>query len=463
MTLLPSQQEDAWSRFLSFVKTHCSQVEYTNWLTPIRCLSHSSHHVTLEVPNVFVQEYLLENYKEVLTSFLPTDAKGEPLLSFVIQDRTVSALALSKKRDFSQRLDPLPLHSSMKKEGKGVPFNSHYTFKNFIEGPSNRFIKSAAVGVATHPGKSYNPLFIYGGVGLGKTHLLHAIGHHLAGPRLRHRVQNITTEGFVNDLVVHLKNKSVDQMKRFYRSTLDVLLVDDIQFLQKLPNFETELCNTFESLIHQSKQIVMTSDQPPNKLKLSERMTARMEWGLVAHIEPPDLETRVAILQHKAEEKGLLLDQELAFYIAERIYHNVRQLEGAVNRLNAYCHLMNEDLSKELIDSMIGDMFRMPPHHQISIDRILRSVAAMYRVHISEIQGSSRRKEVVTPRQVAMYLAKELLDDSLTQIASAFGKKTHSTLLHAWKKIAKQIADNPFLCRQIQMIRQEIGALPHTP
>ncbi|MFI0478336.1 MAG: chromosomal replication initiator protein DnaA, partial [Candidatus Rhabdochlamydia sp.] len=261
----------------------------------------------------------------------------------------------------------------------------------------------------------------------------------------------------INDLVDNLRNKSLDRMKRFYRS-LDVLLVDDIQFLQNRPNFEEEFCNTFESLINQGKQIVITSDKPPGQLKLSERLIARMEWGLVANVGIPDLETRVAILQHKAEQKGFRLPQSIAFFIAEHIYNNVRQLEGAINRLNAYCRLMKLDVTQEVVESTLGELFQASSHKKISVDNILKSVAAIFGVRISDLKSSVRSKDVSFPRQVAMYLAKELINDSLMRLASAFGGKTHSTLLHAWKKIAGLVKKDERLRRQIDMARRNLEA-----
>lgn len=439
-------KEDTWSDFLSFMENRCSRTEFENWIAPIKCVE-GSDELKLEVPNVFVQEYLLENYKEALSSFFPTDRKGEPLVSFLIREG-------EKKKAITK---PAPIPKKKSELEHPLSFNISYTFDNFIEGPSNQFIKSAALGVAARPGKSYNPLFIHGGVGLGKTHLLHGIGHYIQSHHKKLNIQCITTEAFINDLVSHLRNKSVDKMKRYYRS-LDILLVDDIQFLQNRLNFEEEFCNMFEALINQNKQIVITSDKPPGQLKLSERMIARMEWGLVAHMGTPDLETRVAILQYKAEAIGLHLTNHLAFYIAEHIYHNVRQLEGAINRLSAYCRLMHLEPSQEVVDSTLSEMFQAPVRSKISVDRIIHSVASMFNVRESDLRGTSRSKEVAYPRQIAMYLAKELLGESLMKIASSFGGKTHSTLLHAWKKISKQLETDDVLRRQLQMTRQNIEA-----
>ena len=402
----------------------------------------------MEIPNIFVQEYLLDNYRKDLAAFLPTKPNGELSIVFVIaeekkQSNTSTAAPLTPKPIENQAA-----HLDLK-------LNPHYTFNNFIEGPANQFVKSAAIGVASRPGKSYNPLFIHGGVGLGKTHLLHGIGHYVREHHKKLRVQCITTEEFINDLVEHLRNKSVDKMKRFYRS-LDVLLVDDIQFLQNRLNFEEEFCNTFESLINQNKQIVITSDKPPGQLKLSERLVARMEWGLVANIGIPDLETRVAILQHKAEQKGFRIPQKVAFFIAEHIYNNVRQLEGAINRLSAYCRLMNLDATEEVVEKTLSELFQYSPQKKVSVDNIIKSVATIYDVRVSDLKSTSRSKDIAFPRQVAMYLAKELINDSLVKLSVAFGRKTHSTLLHAWEKISGQVEKDETLRRQIDMARRNI-------
>ena len=271
------------------------------------------------------------------------------------------------------------------------------------------------------------------------------------------RVQCITTEAFINDLVDSLRNKSVDKMKRFYR-TLDVFIVDDIQFLQNRLNFEEEFCNTFESLINQNKQVIISSDKPPSQLKLSERLIARMEWGLVAGISSPDFETRVAILQHKAQSRGLLLPDSIAYFIAEHIYDNVRQLEGAINKLSAYCNLMGLDVSKEIVQQTLSEMFQCASHQKVSVESIMKSVAAMFNVRISDLKGTSRSKDIALPRQVAMYLAKELINESLMKLASSFGGKTHSTLLHSWNKIKDQIQKDEILRRQIHMTRQNLEA-----
>ncbi|NGX42061.1 MAG: Chromosomal replication initiator protein DnaA [Chlamydiae bacterium] len=440
---------DIWTQFLQYIKKRCSATAFGNWFEPIKVLETTPEEITVEIPNIFVKEYLLTNYKEDLCAFLPVNAKGEPAINFIIARP-------ARKKPPS---DAVPLLSSQEKsdhaEKFGVKLNDNYQFDTFIEGPSNQFVKSAAMGVAARPGQSYNPLFIHGGVGLGKTHILHSIGHFIRKNNKRQRVQCITTEAFINDLVYSLRNKSIEQMKRFYRSSVDVLLVDDIQFLQNRLNFEEEFCNTFETLINQNKQIVITSDKPPSQLKLSERMIARMEWGLVANIGIPELETRVAILQHKAQQKGLQLSNDVAFYIAEHIYNNVRQLEGAINRLSAQCRLLDLKITEEVVEQTLREMLQHVPRNKISIDQVLKCVAAVFQVRVSDLKGSVRTKEVVLPRQVAMYLACKLINGTLQTLSDSFGK-THSTILHACKSIEKKVACNETLRRQIGMVERNI-------
>lgn len=443
--MLTKDLKEAWFQFLEFIEDRCSGAEYENWFAPIEVVDGVANELTLKVPNIFVQEYLIDNYEKDLRTFLPQRPNGSLALTFQIaEEKRPSPLPrpqLSKPTS-SDNLHPLNLNPS-------------YTFPYFIEGPANQFVKSVALGVAMRPGKSYNPLFIHGGVGLGKTHLLHAVAHYVQEHHKKLTIHYITTEGFINDLVSSLRNKSSDKYKQFYRS-LDVLLIDDIQFLQNRLNFEEEFCHTFEALIQQSKQVIVTSDKPPTELKLSERMIARMEWGLVAHIGAPDFETRVAILEHKAELKGIRLPKKIAYFIAEHIFNNVRQLEGALNRLSAFSNLMGQEISEEVVASSIGELIQPARSKKVSVDTILKSVATLFEVKESDLRGQKRTKKIAFPRQVAMYLAKELLTDSLIKIAHSFGGKTHSTLLHSWKKIAKQVEQDDTLKRQIQMARRNL-------
>lgn len=443
------RSQDSWTQFLHYVKNRCSQTAFGNWIAPIRVLDSNDDEIVLEIPNIFVQEYLLSNYKKELCSFVPVRAEGEPAIRFVV--------AAQAKKTVSSHTLPSPA-ASLPHEKNGFPeakLNPSYRFDNFIEGPANQFVKSAAIGVATRPGQSYNPLFIHGGVGLGKTHILHSIGHYIKEHHKKLRIQCITTEAFINELVDNLRNKSVDKMKKFYRTEVDVLLVDDIQFLQNRLNFEEELAFTFEALKNKGAQIVITSDKPPSLLKLSERTIGKMEGGLVAHMGVPDLETRVAILQYKAEQKGLQIPGQVAFFIAEHIYNNVRQLEGAINRLSAHCRLMDLNITQDLVEKTLREMLQQAPKGKISVEQILKSVASVFQVRVSDLKGATRTKDIALPRQVAMYLAKEMINESLIMLSASFCK-THSTILHACKNIEQKLSIDEQLRRQIEMIRRSV-------
>ncbi|NGX57349.1 MAG: Chromosomal replication initiator protein DnaA [Chlamydiae bacterium] len=447
--MLVCETQECWTQFLEYVKDRCSATAFGNWLAPIMVKEGAEDEITLEVPNIFVQEYLLSNYHKELCMFLPVHEDGSPAVNFEIK---------------APKKEPIPMPANLPKTVPPpspptnfyeVKLNHRYKFSSFIEGASNQFIKSAAIGVADRPGKSYNPLFIHGGVGLGKTHILHSIGHHIADNQKNMRIQMITTEGFINDLVDNLRRKTVDKMKRFYRSEIDVLLIDDIQFLQNRLNFEEEFCILLDHYANNGKQVVLTCDKPPSQLKLSERMKARMEWGLVAHMGVPDLETRVAIMKHKAEQKGLDLPNEIAFFIAEHLYNNVRQLEGAVNRLNAHCRLLNTQITRDLVVNTMGEMFQQSPKNLITVEQVLKSVATIFQVRVSDLKSATRTKSVAIARQVAMYLAKMLVNDSLMSLGVYFNK-THSTILHACKTIEQKIKEDEMLKRQIDLVKRNL-------
>ena len=441
-------QETSWTDFLEYAEERTSAAAFENWLAPIRLVEVDGDEVVLEVPNVFVQDYLLDNYREDLCAFLPVKAPGVPAIRFVIAQQSAQPTRQPPIRRMQEKREES--HSDLR-------LNPQYTFETFIEGSANQFVKSAAMGVATRPGKSYNPLFIHGGVGLGKTHLLHSICNYALKHQRGIKIQCITTEAFINEFVDSLRNKTVDKVKRRYRN-LDMLVFDDIQFLENRLNFEEEFCNTIEALIHQNKQVVITSDKPPSQLKLSERLVARMEWGLVASVNVPDLETRVAILLHKAERKGLEIPSRVAFFIAEHIFSNVRQLEGAVNRLSLQARLMRQEIDEELVENTLRELLQRAPKDKISVDLILKSVATIFQVPVRELRGHSRTKEIVLPRQVAMYLATEMVAESLQMLGLSFGGRTHSTIVHARDKIEKKLREDETLRRRIDMVRRNIEA-----
>lgn len=435
--------QEIWQQFLLDVQDSCSPLEVRKWINPIKCQGESNDKkLVLHVPNVFVKEHLLSNYSQKLSLLFGTKKSQLPL-TFCI-DSTAPKKQVHYVKD-NTNLAPL------KQRTRPQNLNASYTFDSFVAGTSNQFIKSAAEGVATQPGHAGNVLFLHGSVGLGKTHLLHAMGNHIFEHHPNTQIACLTTEEFINHLVECLQNRSIQNMKKFYRN-LDVLLVDDIQFLQNRKNFEDEFCNTFESLITHNKLIVITSDLPPKQLSLSSRIIDRMQKGLTIEVLPPDLETRVAILQDKASRRGVSLSTSLSLFIAERIFGNVRQLEGALNRLIAlrdHGGISLKDISQEWIEQELGSLFTKTMQ-KVSVENILSHVSETFKVQISDLKGTSRAQHITFPRQVAMYLAKELLQDSLLKIASSFGGKTHSTLLHAWKKIKEKMSSDKEIQQKIE-------------
>lgn len=446
--MLACDTHEAWTQFLQYVKTRCSPIAFGNWFAPICVLESSDHEIVLQIPNIFVQEYLLSNYKSDLCAFFPVNDRGEPAVRFVI--------AAPEKKPVQHHQAKITINKDHAEPGGDVKLNPQYRFENFIEGPANQFVKSVAMGVAARPGKTYNPLFIHGGVGLGKTHILHSIGHYIRDHHKKLRIHYITTEAFINELVGHLREKSIKEMKARYREEIDVLLMDDIQFLQDRPNFQEEFACMFEALGQRGGQVVITSDKPPSHLKLSERTIGKMEGGLVVHMGVPDLETRVAILQYKAEQKGMHIPHKVAFYIAEHIHNNVRQLEGAINRLCAHSRLLNVSVTEELVMQTLREMFQQMPCEKVSVEQILKSVANVFQVRVNDLKGTVRNKEIVLPRQVAMYLAKEMINESLSMLGVSFCK-THSTILHACKNIEEKITADENLRRQIGLVRRNLG------
>jgi len=444
--MLVCDTREAWTQFLQYIKAKCSATAFGNWFVPIRVLNATNEELVLEVPNIFVQEYLITNYKKDLCAFLPVKVTGEPSIVFVIA--STQKRSIPPVRATVQIEEPSPHTLEIK-------LNPNYRFENFIEGPANQFVKSVAMGVASRPGQTYNPLFVHGGVGLGKTHILHSIGHYLREHQKKVRIQYTTTEAFINKLVGHLREKSIKEMKTLYRDEIDVLLVDDIQFLQDRPNFQEEFACMFEALSLRGCQVVITSDKPPSHLKLSERTIGKMEGGLVVNMGIPDLETRVAILQYKAEQKGFNIPHKVAFYIAENIHNNIRQLEGAVNKLCAYCKLLNMPITEELVSKTLREMFNLVPRERVSVEQILKQVASVFKVRVSDIKGIVRQKDIALARQVAMYLSKELVDESLTMLGVSFGK-THSTILHAHKNIQEKMSQDENLRRYISMVRRNL-------
>ena len=334
--------------------------------------------------------------------------------------------------------------------------NPKYVFDSFVVGNSNRMAHAASLAVAESPAQAYNPLFLYGNSGLGKTHLMHSIGHFILDRNPEAKVLYVTSETFTNELINSIQNNKNEEFRNKYRN-IDVLLIDDIQFISKKEGTQEEFFHTFNALYESSKQIIISSDRPPKEIKtLEDRLRSRFEWGLIADVQPPDYETRIAILQKKAERDHLVVPNEVNAYIAKNIASNIRELEGALTRIVAYATLTNQDISITLAENSLRDIFSENASTPLTTDLIQQVVAEHYNIRVEDIQGSKKPKNIAFPRQVSMYLCRKLLDISLPKIGDSFGGRDHTTVIHAISKIEKQLEVDPMLQKTIMQLEKEI-------
>jgi chromosomal replication initiator protein len=428
------------------IKDRLSQMvtedNFKTWIEPIKFLDYGDGLLSLVVPNAFFRDWIVENFeplfKTLLKELTHTDARIEYLLK---KEET----KIEKK------------NVSLKKQAASDLFKPKYTFENFVVGASNQFANAACLAVANNPGKVYNPLFIYGGVGLGKTHLLNAIGNFL----LAHHAVNSsricynTAEEFTNDLINSLRFEKMDEFRNRFRK-MDVLLIDDIQFIAGKERTQAEFFHTFNALYDNAKQIVVTSDKFPKDISnFEERLRSRFEWGLIADIQPPDLETKVAILNKKAEFENVSLPQDVAFYLASNIEHNIRVLEGSLIRLSAFASLHNVPITMDLAKDVMGHIIK-DKKKDITIDMIIKEVAAHFSIKASDIKSTKRIKSIMLPRQIAIYLSRRLTNASLVSIGEKFGGKDHATVIHSIKKIEDEAKTKKDLRETVENIETKI-------
>ena len=343
-------------------------------------------------------------------------------------------------------------------EGGATNINARYTFANFIVGSANRLAHAASLSVAERPGHAYNPLFLYGGVGLGKTHLMHAIGNQVMAKFPRKRVVYATSEKFTNEFITSIQQGKIDEFRARYRR-IDLLLIDDIQFIADKERTQEEFFHTFNAIHEDGKQIVLSSDRPPKAiLTLEERLRSRFEWGLIADLTAPDLETRIAILRAKAEEGAVPISSDVIEFIARKVVSNIRELEGALNRIVAYASMGAMPISIELAQAVLSNVLYNPKKRQITPERIVKAVSEYYGVGLDALKGQKRDKAIVMPRQIAMFLMREETDVSLLRIGAELGNRDHSTVLHACDKITRETAGNDELRREIAAVRELIYA-----
>nr|WP_272889420.1 chromosomal replication initiator protein DnaA [Stutzerimonas stutzeri] len=438
--------------------------QFNTWIRPLQ-VEAEGEELRIYAPNRFVLDWVNEKYLSRLLELLSERATGlAPSLSLLIGSKRTAAAALPSAMARSQQqsapvaaLAPTaPTETFATKEPAHAPaparaernvqvegglkhtsyLNRTFTFENFVEGKSNQLARAAAWQVADNPKHGYNPLFLYGGVGLGKTHLMHAVGNHLLKKNPNAKVVYLHSERFVADMVKALQLNAINEFKRFYRS-VDALLIDDIQFFAKKERSQEEFFHTFNALLEGGQQVILTSDRYPKEIDgLEERLKSRFGWGLTVAVEPPELETRVAILMKKADQANVDLPHDAAFFIAQRIRSNVRELEGALKRVIAHAHFMGRDITIELIRESLKDLLALQDK-LVSVDNIQRTVAEYYKIKISDLLSKRRSRSVARPRQVAMALSKELTNHSLPEIGDAFGGRDHTTVLHACRKIAE--------------------------
>ncbi len=433
-----------WSQILEKVKGKVPESAFSAWFKPLKPLKIDESSVTVQTPNPLFREWLESHYRGVLEDAAAEAGHAE--LRFVFVDGAAEDLILSAPDP------PKPAKSSTRApSGSDVaepPFNPLYRFDTFVVGPSNRFAFAACQAVAQNPSRSYNPLYIYGGVGLGKTHLMQSIGAELRRGAPNLRVCYLSTERFMNEMIASITHRQQHEFRDRYRKA-DVILLDDVQFLSGKEGTQEELFHTFNALHESQRQIVLSSDCPPRDLhSIEERLRSRFEWGLIADIQPPELETKVAILYKKAEAYRVSLPEDVALFIAAHIKSNIRELEGCLLRLIAFSSFkglpITVDLARETFESLFKEDGRA-----VTVEAIQRHVAAYYKMKVQDLKAKSNRASIVFPRQVAMYLAKELTTASLPEIGRKFGGKHHTTVLHAIRKIDAQSKSDPQLQQQI--------------
>ena len=442
--------QQIWRAALGELQLQMTQGTFDTWLKPTSVLAYEDGTFIIGVRSGYIKEWLENRLLTLIKRTLVGLVGHQVEVRFVVWGGEKSQ---NPPPPLLEGISPAEEEDAVWPASSDTSaLNSRYTFDTFVVGPSNRLAHAASIAVAEKPATAYNPLFIYGGVGLGKTHLLHAIGH--ACRRQGLTVLYVSSEQFTNDLIEAIRSHTTDDFRDKYR-TMDVLLIDDIQFIAGKESTQEEFFHTFNTLHGSNKQIVISSDRPPKAMiTLEERLRSRFEWGLIADIQPPDLETRIAILRFKAHQQPIPIPNEVLDYIARQIQSNIRELEGALNRVVAYARLMHQPLTPELVATALSDL--LPDTPRLTTEEVINAVAAFYGLSPEALRGKSRRKEVALPRQIAMYLARQEAHASYPQIGAALGGRDHSTVHYAYEKIREKIEQDDRLRREILHIRERL-------
>ena len=418
-------QKEIWQKALSNIKQELSEQSFKTWVEPASFQKLENGTLFLEVPDKFYGDWLKEHYQDIIRGAVCDVVGVKPEVRYIVQDRS-----------FKPRSSSAPANS----RGEASSLNDRYTFQNFVVGPGNRFAHAAALAVSEAPAKNYNPLFIYGRVGLGKTHLMQAAAHYVLEQNPDAKVVYMSGEKFTNQLISAIQNRSTHAFRARYRNT-DVLLVDDIHFIAGKESTQEEFFHTFNTLYDAHKQIIVSSDRPPKEIPgLEDRLISRFGWGLVADIQPPDLETRVAILKKKVEGEAVTLPDDVVFFIASKIKSNIRELEGALVRVLAYSSLTSTPIDIKVVEEKILKDALKEEVGNVTIDQIQKGVCDYFQIKVSDLRMKRRTKSIAYPRQVAMYLVRAMTDHSLPEIGAYFGGRGHATVIHACNKIDRALS-----------------------
>jgi len=439
-----------WQETLEKLKNELSKPSFETWLSSTRLLHIDGDTLVISVPNEFAKDWLESRYAPLIRSSVQSVLGHSVSLRFIIPSPEgiyAEDLILSTPNSPVAFIQDEQIPNSL---------NTKYTFDTFVIGNSNRFAHAASLAVAESPAKSYNPLFIYGGVGLGKTHLMHAIGHHVLQRSPSTKVLYVSSEKFTNELIDSIRDENSIEFRNHYRN-VDILLIDDIQFLAGKERTQEEFFHTFNALHEANKQIIISSDRPPKEIPtLEDRLRSRFEWGLITDIQAPDLETRIAILRKKAKLENLQVPNEVMVYIADKIHSNIRELEGALIRVMAFASLSSLPINNEVAVEALKDIIPANSTKQITIEIIQQSVAGYFHLSPSEFKAKKRTRAVAFPRQIAMYLSRQLTDSSLPKIGDEFGGRDHTTVMHAHDKITQALRSDPLLEKKVNEMIQRI-------
>ena len=436
--------EQIWEEALKMIEEETSPVSFATWIQPIVPCGIIGNKIILQVKESFLKEIIEKRHLPLIRTAIKMVTKNEYDIMITTEEEqnagNLHNLAAEKpaENELARNLNP------------------KYVFDSFVVGNSNRMAHAASLAVAESPAQAYNPLFLYGNSGLGKTHLMHSIGHFILDRNPQAKVLYVTSETFTNELINSIQNNKNEEFRNKYRN-IDVLMIDDIQFISKKEGTQEEFFHTFNALYESNKQIIISSDRPPKEIKtLEDRLRSRFEWGLIADVQPPDYETRIAILKKKAERDNLTVPDDVMAYIAKNIASNIRELEGALTRIVAFATLTNQDISIALAENSLKDIFSENSATPLTPELIQQVVAEYYNIRVEDIQGSKKPKNIAFPRQVSMYLCRKLLDISLPKIGESFGGRDHTTVIYAISKIEKQLESDEDLQKTVHALEKEI-------